>query len=75
MLLQIKVERRKMWLNLRLMLAVQEITINRFDIHVGLIKKVEKHPKADSLYVYRNNLKVQKFLSCDFNAGVGALTN
>ncbi|KAJ0617289.1 putative methionine--tRNA ligase [Helianthus annuus] len=72
---KIKVERRKVWLNLRLMLAVQEITINRLDIHVGLIKKVEKHPKADSLYVYRNNLKVQKFLSCDFNAGDGALTN
>ncbi|KAJ9555578.1 hypothetical protein OSB04_010192 [Centaurea solstitialis] len=29
----------------------QEITINRLDIRVGLITKVQKHPDADSLYV------------------------
>ncbi|XP_057456803.1 probable methionine--tRNA ligase [Lotus japonicus] len=31
--------------------AEQEITISRLDIRVGLIKKAEKHPDADSLYV------------------------
>ncbi|KAI3706215.1 hypothetical protein L6452_23809 [Arctium lappa] len=31
--------------------AEQEITINRLDIRVGLITKVQKHPDADSLYV------------------------
>jgi methionyl-tRNA synthetase len=29
----------------------QDITITRLDIRVGVIKKVEKHPDADSLYV------------------------
>jgi methionyl-tRNA synthetase len=29
----------------------KDITITRLDIRVGLIKKVEKHPDADSLYV------------------------
>jgi methionyl-tRNA synthetase len=29
----------------------QDITITRLDIRVGLVKKVEKHPDADSLYV------------------------
>lgn len=28
-----------------------EITITRLDIRVGLIKKAQKHPDADSLYV------------------------
>ncbi|CAI8610771.1 unnamed protein product [Vicia faba] len=31
--------------------AEQDITITRLDIRVGLIKKAEKHPDADSLYV------------------------
>jgi len=31
--------------------AEPEITITRLDIRVGLIKKAEKHPDADSLYV------------------------
>ncbi|KAL3619993.1 hypothetical protein CASFOL_034905 [Castilleja foliolosa] len=31
--------------------AETEITINRLDIRVGLITKVQKHPDADSLYV------------------------
>jgi methionyl-tRNA synthetase len=31
--------------------AKQDITITRLDIRVGLIKKVEKHPSAESLYV------------------------
>ncbi|KAK2358396.1 putative methionine--tRNA ligase [Trifolium repens] len=31
--------------------AEQDITITRLDIRVGLVKKVEKHPDADSLYV------------------------
>lgn len=29
----------------------REISITRLDIRVGLIKKVQKHPDADSLYV------------------------
>ena len=29
----------------------QEITITRLDIRVGLIKKAQKHPDADALYV------------------------
>lgn len=28
-----------------------EISVSRLDIRVGLIKKVQKHPDADSLYV------------------------
>ncbi|XP_076948188.1 putative methionine--tRNA ligase isoform X1 [Bidens hawaiensis] len=35
----------------RVTAAEQEITINQLDIRVGLITKVQKHPKADSLYV------------------------
>lgn len=35
--------------------AEQEITISRLDIRVGLIKKAEKHPDADSLYVEEIN--------------------
>ncbi|KAJ8774288.1 hypothetical protein K2173_009719 [Erythroxylum novogranatense] len=31
--------------------AEQEISITRLDIRVGLIKKAQKHPDADSLYV------------------------
>jgi methionyl-tRNA synthetase len=31
--------------------AEKDITITRLDIRVGLVKKVEKHPDADSLYV------------------------
>lgn len=31
--------------------AEPAITITRLDIRVGLIKKAEKHPDADSLYV------------------------
>ncbi|RHN64384.1 putative methionine--tRNA ligase [Medicago truncatula] len=31
--------------------AEQDITITRLDIRVGLIKKAEKHPDADSLYI------------------------
>jgi methionyl-tRNA synthetase len=31
--------------------AEKDITITRLDIRVGVIKKVEKHPDADSLYV------------------------
>ncbi|KAD7478040.1 hypothetical protein R6Q59_026451 [Mikania micrantha] len=31
--------------------AEQEVTINRLDIRVGVIKEVQKHPDADSLYV------------------------
>ncbi|CAL5199008.1 unnamed protein product [Lathyrus oleraceus] len=31
--------------------AEQDITITRLDIRVGLIKKAEKHPDADTLYV------------------------
>lgn len=29
----------------------QEVTISRLDIRVGVIKEVQKHPDADSLYV------------------------
>ncbi|KAK9082618.1 hypothetical protein Scep_029089 [Stephania cephalantha] len=31
--------------------STEEVTITRLDIRVGLIKKVQKHPDADSLYV------------------------
>lgn len=31
--------------------AETEISVSRLDIRVGLIKKVQKHPDADSLYV------------------------
>jgi methionyl-tRNA synthetase len=31
--------------------AEKDITITRLDIRVGVIKKVEKHPDADSLYI------------------------
>ena len=31
--------------------AETEISVSRLDIPVGLIKKVQKHPDADSLYV------------------------
>ncbi|KVI08255.1 Aminoacyl-tRNA synthetase, class 1a, anticodon-binding [Cynara cardunculus var. scolymus] len=31
--------------------AEQELTISRLDIRVGVIKEVQKHPDADSLYV------------------------
>jgi methionyl-tRNA synthetase len=31
--------------------AEPDISITRLDIRVGLIKKAEKHPDADSLYV------------------------